>query len=123
MLKEFFPSSTRLWESHLHHRKFLHGVKVAVLFPKQNKTKPDLLRIQSLGMPAVLVCDIRNAKVLEKGELLPIVEDAPIPIRELLETAGVNPAQRGDAEAAPICSEEQNLLLVYLTQTRASCLL
>lgn len=49
--------------------------------------------------------------------------DAPIPILECLETAGVNPAQRGVAEAAPVCREEQNLLLVYLTQMIASCLL
>lgn len=43
MLKEFFTSSTMLWESHLHHRKFLNLVKVTVLFPKQNKKKkPEL---------------------------------------------------------------------------------
>lgn len=84
---------------------------------KQNQTRSAQDSVaRNAGRPCM---GHQNARVLEKGELLPIVEDAPIPIREHLETAGVNPAQRGDAEAAPICSEEQNLLLVYLTQTRA----
>lgn len=51
------------------------------------------------------------------------MEGAPTPVLECLETAGVNPAQRGVAEASPICSEEQDLLLVYSRQMRASCLL
>jgi hypothetical protein len=83
MLKEFFTSRTILWESQLHHRKFLYLVEVTVLFPKQNKTKAD----SELRRPLGDLCSVQlfsspcvwhpNTGRTGNDELLPGWEDPP----------------------------------------------
>lgn len=95
MLKEFFTSRTILWESQLHHRKFLYLVEVTVLFPKQNKTKADSELRRPLG-------DLCSVQLFSS----PCVWHP-------------NTGRTGNDELLPGW-EEQNLLLVHWTQMRAS---
>lgn len=110
MLKEFFTSSSMLWESHLHHRKFLNLVKVTVLSPKQNRTKTKLWSETSLWGSAQ--CSVaknasspcvwhQNTRVLEEGELMPVTEASPTPILGCLETGLELTQNRGDGRNGP----------------------